>query len=76
MKTKFELQCEDLGKKIDAMTDWEKKFYLWYLLRYHYKKKLAEDKEKYSNDSTTVDQVSRLQNNVEEIDTLLCYELF
>lgn len=65
-----------MGAKIDALDEEEKTFYLWYLLRHFYKAKLRNEKEKYENDHTTVDQISRLLNNVEELDTLLCYELF
>ena len=64
------------GGKIDAMSDSEKKFYLWHLLRFFYKKDLLKEKEKYANDRTTVDQINRLLANIEEIDTLLCYDLF
>ena len=65
-----------MGAKIDALDDGEKTFYLWHLLRFFYKAKLRNDKEKYSGDPTSVDQINRLLNNVEELDTLLCYELF
>lgn len=65
-----------MGARLDALDDDEKAFYLWYLLRHFYKVKLRDEKEKYENDRTTLDQINRLLNNVEELDTLLCYELF
>ena len=64
-----------MGGKIDAMPDDEKEFYLWHLLRFFYKRKLQSEKEKY-DDRATQEQLSRLLANVEEIDTLLCYDLF
>ena len=69
-------QFQIMGGKIDAMPDEEKTFYLWHLLRYYYKRELRKDKEKYANDKTTVEQIDRLLANVEELDTLLCYDLF
>lgn len=65
-----------MGGIIDALSDEEKEFYLWHLLRYYYIKKLNADKEKYADDKSTVDQINRLLDNVEEIDTLLVYDLF
>lgn len=76
MRTAFENQCDQLDKKIEAMTEWEKKFYLWNLLRFYYKPSLIADKKKYSDNNTTVSQINRLIDNVNEIDTLLCYDLF
>lgn len=67
---------QEMGAKIDAMDENEKKFYLWHLLRYYYKKSLVEDKEKHKRDHASVDQLDRLIANVEEIDTLLVYDLF
>lgn len=69
-------QFQIMGGKIDALSDNEKEFYLWHLLRYYYQKKLHADKAKYSNDRTSVQQINRLLANVEELDTLLCYEIF
>lgn len=69
-------QYQIMGGKIDAMTDYEKKFYLWHLLRFYYKKALHKDKETYANDNLTFSQIERLLAHVEEIDTLLCYDLF
>lgn len=65
-----------MGGIIDALSDEEKEFYLWHLLRYYYEKKLNTDKEKYADDKSTVNQINRLLDNVEEIDTLLVYDLF
>jgi len=69
-------QYQIMGAKIDAMSKHEKTFYLWHLLRYYYKANLYRDREKHSNDRTTVDQINRILNSVEELDTLLCYDLF
>ena len=69
-------QYQIMGKRVDALDDNEKKFYLWHLLRHYYKRKLYDDKEKYASDRTTIDQINRLIANVEELDTLLCYDLF
>lgn len=69
-------QFQIMGARIDAMSDQEKEFYLWHLLRYYYKPTLIKNKEEYSNDATTVNQITRLLDNVEEIDTLLTYDLF
>ena len=69
-------QYQIMGGLIDALTDQEKKFYLWHLLRFYYKRKLISEKEKYMDDRTTFDQIDRLIRNVEELDTLLCYEIF
>lgn len=68
-------QFQIMGARIDALSETEKKFYLWHLLRYYYKPELLKGKEN-SGDSTTINQISRLLNNVEEIDTLLTYDLF
>ena len=68
-------QYQIMGGLIDALTDQEKKFYLWHLLRFYYKRKLISEKEKYMDDRTTFDQIDRLIRNVEELDTLLCYEI-
>lgn len=69
-------QYQIMGSKIDSLDDHEKKFYLWHLLRFYYSKKLRDDKEKYKDDRTTVEQIERLLANVNEIDTLICYDLF
>ena len=69
-------QYQIMGKRVDALDDNEKKFYLWHLLRHYYKRELYADKEKYASDRTTVDQINRLIANVEELDTLLCYDMF
>lgn len=69
-------QYQIMGGLIDALTDKEKEFYLWYLLRFYYKRELISDKEEYKNDCTTTQQIDRLIRNVEELDTLLCYEIF
>ena len=65
-----------MGAKIDTLGDEEKKFYLWHLLRYYYKKELLKGKEKCANNAATVDQINKLLNWVEELDTLLCYDLY
>ena len=65
-----------MGEKIDSMDDHEKEFYLWHLLRFYYAKKLRDDKEEYKDDRTTVEQIERLLENVNELDTLICYDLF
>lgn len=65
-----------MGAKIDALSDYEKKFYFWNLLRFWYKNQLYESKAKYINDRFSLDQINRLIANVEEIDTLLTYDLF
>ena len=69
-------QYQIMAAKIDNLSEHEKDFYLWHLIRHHYKKKLYADKKKYENEHTTVDQINRLIANVEELDTLLCYEIF
>ena len=69
-------QYQIMGSKIDSLDDHEKEFYLWYLLRFYYSKKLRDGKEKYKDDRTTVEQVERLLATVNEIDTLICYDLF
>lgn len=65
-----------MGAKIETLSDDEKEFYLWHLLRFYYAKKLIADKKKYENDHAVVDQIDRLERNVAEIDTLLCYDMF
>lgn len=69
-------QYQVMDAKIATLDDHEKMFYLWHLLRYYYKRKLFAEKEKYMDDRTTFDQIDRLIRNVEELDTLLCYEIF
>ena len=69
-------QFQIMGAKIDALDVNEKEFYLWYLLRYYYKPELIKEKRKYDDDYTTLSQINHLLNNVEELDTLLCYDLF
>ena len=69
-------QYQIMGSKIDSLDDQEKEFYLWHLLRFYYHKKLRDDKEKYKDDRATVEQVERLLATVNEIDTLICYDLF
>ena len=69
-------QYQIMDAKIKALDENEKKFYLWHLLRHYYKKKLYDHKDKNASDRTTVDQINRLIANVEELDTLLCYDLF
>lgn len=68
-------QYQIMGSKIDSLDDHEKEFYLWYLLRFYYHKKLRDDKEEYK-DRATVEQIERLLATVNEIDTLICYDLF
>ena len=65
-----------MSGRIDAMGDNEKKFYLWHLLRYYYKPRLIADKEKYAGNRNTIDMIDSLLNKVDEIDTLLCYEIY
>ena len=69
-------QYQIMGSKIDSMDDHEKEFYLWHLLRFYYSKKLREEKEKYKDDAATLGQINRLIENVNELDTLICYDLF
>ena len=69
-------QFQIMGGLIDAMSDYEKKFYLWHLIRFYYKPDLRKEKEKYKDDRMAVDQINRLIAIIEEIDTLLCYDLF
>lgn len=69
-------QSQIMGARIDAMDENEKKFYLWHLLRYYYKPELRKKKEKYKDNRMSVDQINRLIAIIEEIDTLLCYDLF
>lgn len=69
-------QYQIMDAKIEALDEYEKKFYLWHLLRHYFKKELYADKNKYKKDHTSVEQINRLIANVEEIDTLLCYEIF
>lgn len=69
-------QYQIMGGLIDALDDKEKEFYLWYLLRFYYKRELFADKEKYKEDRATTEQIDRLLRNVEELDELLCYEIF
>ena len=73
-KDNFDYQI--MGGEVDALSDNEKEFYLWHLLRFWYTKKLNADKEKYANDRTTIEQINRLLANVEELDTLLGYDIF
>lgn len=65
-----------MGSRIDTMGEDEKKFYLWHLLRYYYKPRLIADKKKYAGNHDTVDMIDSLLNKVDEIDTLLCYEIY
>lgn len=65
-----------MGGRIDAMGEDEKKFYLWYLLRYYYKPQLIDARNKYEGDYRTVDTINSLINKVDEIDELLCYEIY
>lgn len=66
-------QYQIMGKKIDSMDDHEKEFYLWHLLRFYYADKLRKEKEEYEDSRDLID---RLLTNVNEIDTLICYDLF
>lgn len=65
-----------MGGRIDAMSEDEKKFYLWHLLRYYYKPQLIDARKKYEGDCRTVDMINSLINKVDEIDELLCYEIY
>jgi hypothetical protein len=69
-------QYQIMGSKIDSMDDHEKEFYLWHLLRFYYSKKLRDGKEKSKDDAATIGQINRLIENVNELDTLICYDLF
>lgn len=69
-------QYQIMGSKIDFMDDHEKEFYLWHLLRFYYSKKLRDNRELYKDDRATFSQINRLIENVNELDTLICYDLF
>lgn len=66
-------QYQIMSSKIDSMNDHEKEFYLWHLLRFYYADKLRKEKEEYKDSRDLID---RLLTNVNEIDTLICYDLF
>lgn len=65
-----------MGGRIDAMGEDEKKFYLWHLLRYYYKPRLVAARQKYEGNRSSIDMINSLINKVDEIDELLCYEIY
>lgn len=65
-----------MGGRIDTMSEDEKKFYLWHLLRYYYKPRLIAGKKKYADNHDTVDMIDSVLNAVDAIDALLCYEIY
>lgn len=64
-----------MGRRLETMSEDEKKFCLWWLLRHYYIPRLRNHKEKYGDRRDVVEYTNKLINNAEEFDTLLSYEM-